>query len=82
MFELTVWAVYDRHFFKTKWFFLLKEKSREELETEILTRFSDSVKQGLEVLDDAFITVEIKAEIGIFTFFFFFGPLVDFKKVL
>ena len=45
------------------WLFF-QEKSREELETEILARFSDSVKQGLEVLDDAFITVEIKAEIG------------------
>ena len=39
-----------------------QEKSREALESEIVPRFSDAVKHGLGVLEDAFITVEVKPE--------------------
>ena len=38
----------------------MQEKTREELEAEIVPRYSRAVLHGLKVLDDAFITVEIK----------------------
>ncbi|XP_065056094.1 WASH complex subunit 2C-like isoform X1 [Rhopilema esculentum] len=37
-----------------------QSKSREQLEAEILPRFSQAVNLGFQVLDDAFITVELK----------------------
>ena len=39
-------------------------KSREQLEAEILPRFSQAVNLGLQVLEDSFITVEIKPSEG------------------
>eukprot|EP00794_Sanderia_malayensis_P011036 gene11036-12201_t len=36
-------------------------KTREQLESEVLPRYSEAVNCGFQVLDDAFITVEIKA---------------------
>jgi len=41
-----------------------QDKSREELEAEIIPRFTNAVQLGLKVLEDAIITVEVKPSGG------------------
>ncbi|XP_046852963.1 WASH complex subunit 2-like isoform X2 [Xenia sp. Carnegie-2017] len=39
-----------------------KEKTREELETEVIPKINEAIQYGLNVLDSAFVTVEITPE--------------------
>ncbi|CAB4034422.1 Hypothetical predicted protein, partial [Paramuricea clavata] len=39
-----------------------KEKTREELETEVIPKINEALQSGLAVLDGAFVTVEITPE--------------------
>ena len=40
----------------------LQEKTREELETEVIPKINEAIHCGLAVLDSAFVTVEITPE--------------------
>ena len=59
---------------------LKQDKSREELEAEIIPRFTSAVNLGLKVLEDAFITVEVKPNEGIYNMKPFVTP--NYNRIL
>ena len=59
----------------------VKNKSREQLEAEILPRFSQAVNLGFQVLEDAFITVELKPSEGV-VYCYFLIIIISFSLVI
>lgn len=59
----SVWTILN-FFLKQFNFVWMSQKSRDQQEQEVIPRIAEALKHGISVLNDAFITLELKTEHG------------------